>query len=88
MILVSQTAVYYCSKSIKLCARNEPRNLESKPDASMLCQNAMTMYFKTRKPRLFNSTLGRTRKFMPPPLYKWGGVDGALPWSFRYVAVF
>ena len=43
----------YCSKSSKLCARNEPRNLAveaNAAEASMLCQqNVKTMYFKTLK---------------------------------------
>ena len=35
-------------------------------------------------------TLGRTRKFIPPPWYRvgGGGVDGTPPRSFLYVAVF
>ena len=33
-----------------------------------------------------NLTLGRIRKFIPSPWYR--GVDGTLPRSFGYVAVF
>ena len=34
-----------------------------------------------------NLTLGRTRKFIPPPWYK-RGVDGTPPQGFSYVGVF
>ena len=52
---------------INLCARNEPRNLESKrANASMLCQqNVKTMYFKTLNPRLFNLRQWFVVRFFP-----------------------
>ena len=45
---------------------------------------------KAESYRICNLTLGRTRKFIPPPWYEGGGgrVDGTLPQRFWYVAVF
>ena len=57
-------------------------------------QNHVRLHFSSKIPYSFDTrgtvTLGRTRKFIPPPWYKGGGggVDGTPPRSFWHAAVF